>query len=297
MVSIEEYQSDAENQWCPGCPNFGILRAVKNALVTLGKKPEEICLVSGIGQAAKLPHYLRCNFFNGLHGRALPVATAINIVNPELTTIVVTGDGDCYGEGGNHFLHTFRRNLNITLIVHNNQIYGLTKGQASPTTELEDKTRLQFEGVKITPLQPLALAILQGCPFVARGYAGDIDHLSNLFVEAIRFRGFSYIDVIQPCISWGTRPVSWYKERIYRLPLDYDPHQKEEALKKALEWGDQIPVGIYYRDDRPQQVFGDYFREKIFDGKLTELGFPPKEGIVELLNEFGTRTVKKKKER
>jgi len=295
MVGLEEYRSDAENQWCPGCPNFGILRALKNALVTLNKEPEEVCLVSGIGQAAKLPHYLRCNFFNGLHGRALPVATAISVVNPELTTIVVTGDGDCYGEGGNHFLHTFRRNPNITLIVHNNQIYGLTKGQASPTTEVGDKTRLQFEGVKITPLQPLAVALLQGCSFVARGFAGDITHLSDLFVEAIRFKGFSYVDVIQPCISWGTHPVSWYKERIYKLPLDYHPNDKEEALKKATEWGDRIPIGILYRDDKPQHLFGDYFREKVFDGKLTELGFPPQRAIAEMLEEFGTRKVKNKR--
>jgi 2-oxoglutarate ferredoxin oxidoreductase subunit beta len=295
MVAVEEYQSDAENQWCPGCPNFGILKALKNALVTLDKKPEEVCLVSGIGQAAKLPHYLRCNFFNGLHGRALPVATAINVVNPELTTIVVTGDGDCYGEGGNHFVHTFRRNPNITLIVHNNQIYGLTKGQASPTTEFGDKTRLQFEGVKLTPLQPLALAILQGCPFVARGFAGDITHLSDLFVEAIRFKGFSYVDVIQPCISWGTHPVSWYKERIYKLPPEYDPHQRDEALKIATEWGEKIPIGIVYQDENPQHLFGDYFRAKIYDGTLTGLGFPPQHALDELLEGFGTRKLKNKR--
>ncbi len=289
MVSVEEYRSDAENQWCPGCPNFGILKALKSALVTLNKKPEEICLVSGIGQAAKLPHYLRCNFFNGLHGRSLPVATAINVVNPELTTIVVTGDGDCYGEGGNHFLHTFRRNPNITLIVHNNQIYGLTKGQASPTTELEDRTRLQFEGVQIEPLQPLAIALLQDCQFVARGFAGDIKHLTDLFVEALRFQGFSYVDVIQPCITWGTHPVSWYKERIYKLPPEYNPRSKEEALKKAVEWGDKIPIGIVFRDDKPRKRFGDYFREQIFSGALTELGFPPREAIADLLEQFRTQ--------
>ncbi|RZN38567.1 MAG: 2-oxoacid ferredoxin oxidoreductase [Methanophagales archaeon ANME-1-THS] len=295
MVAIEEYQSDAENQWCPGCPNFGILSALKNALVKLAKKPEEICLVSGIGQAAKLPHYLRCNFFNGLHGRALPVATAIRVVNPELTTIVVTGDGDCYGEGGNHFMHTFRRNPDMTLIVHNNQIYGLTKGQASPTTELGDRTRLQFEGVKLAPLQPLALAILQGCPFVARGFAGDIPHLSDLFVEAIRFKGFSYVDVIQPCISWGTHPVSWYRERIYKLPPDYNPHQVDGALKKAIEWGDRIPIGILYHDDTPRHVFGDYFRAQIHDGTLTELGFPPRDALDELLEGFGASKLKNKR--
>lgn len=286
MIKIDNYRSDAENQWCPGCPNFGILTAMKNALMALGKKPEEICLVSGIGQAAKLPHYLKCNFFNGLHGRTLPIAVAINIVNPELTTIVVTGDGDCYGEGGNHFLHTIRRNPNITLAVHNNQIYGLTKGQASPTTEPGDRTRLQWEGVEVEPLQPLGIALLHGCRFAARGYAGDIKHLSDLFAEAISFKGFSYVDVIQPCISWGTHPVSWYRERIYRLPPDYNPHDKGEALQRAAEWGEGIPIGVIYRDDSPQKLFGDYFRKNIFGDKLTELGFPPQRVISEMIEKF-----------
>jgi 2-oxoglutarate ferredoxin oxidoreductase subunit beta len=286
MIKIDNYRSDAENQWCPGCPNFGILTAMKNALMALGKKPEEICLVSGIGQAAKLPHYLKCNFFNGLHGRTLPIAVAINIVNPKLTTIVVTGDGDCYGEGGNHFLHTIRRNPNITLSVHNNQIYGLTKGQASPTTEPGDRTRLQLEGVEVESLQPLEIALLHGCPFAARGYAGDIKHLSDLFAEAISFKGFSYVDVIQPCISWGTHPVSWYRERIYRLPPDYNPHDKGEALKRAAEWGEGIPIGVIYRDDSPQKIFGDYFRKNIFGDKLTELGFPPQRVISEMIEKF-----------
>ena len=287
MADRAEYRSDAENQWCPGCPNFGILSALKKALVTLGKAPEEVCLVSGIGQAAKLPHYLKCHFFNGLHGRSLPVAVAVNAVNPDLTTIVTTGDGDCYGEGGNHFLHTIRRNPNITLIVHNNQIYGLTKGQASPTTELGDRTRLQFEGVESEPMQPLGIALLHGCPFVARGYAGDIEHLSDLFVETIRFKGFSYLEVIQPCITWGTHPVSWYKERMYKLPPEYTPYNKEEALKKSAEWGDRIPMGLMYKADKPHKLFGDAFRKHVFGGKLTELGFPRQESLAERIERFG----------
>ena len=286
MVNLEDYSSNIENQWCPGCSNFGILTAMKHALLALDKNPEEICLVSGIGQAAKLPHYLKCNLFNGLHGRALPIAVSINIVNPELTTIVVTGDGDCYGEGGNHFLHTIRRNPDITLIVHNNQIYGLTKGQASPTTDLWDKTRLQFEGVELEPLLPLATALLHGCSFIARGYAGDIKHLSELFVEAIRFKGFSYVDVIQPCISYGTHTASWYKERMYKLPDNYDFNNKREALIKTTEWGEKIPIGILYRNDKQRRLFGDHFKEGTFNGKLTELGFPPHKTIIEMMEEF-----------
>ena len=286
MVNLEDYSSNIENQWCPGCSNFGILTAMKHALLALDKNPEEICLVSGIGQAAKLPHYLKCNFFNGLHGRALPIAVSINIVNPELTTIVVTGDGDCYGEGGNHFLHTIRRNPDITLIVHNNQIYGLTKGQASPTTDLWDKTRLQFKGVELEPLLPLATALLHGCSFIARGYAGDIKHLSELFSEAIRFKGFSYVDVIQPCISYGTHTASWYKERMYKLPDNYDFNNKREALIKTTEWGEKIPIGILYRNDKQRRLFGDHFKETTFNGKLTELGFPPHKTIIEMMEEF-----------
>jgi len=286
MVEAKDYRNNVEIQWCPGCLNYGVLAALRNALVKLDRSPDRVCLVSGIGQAAKLPHYINCNFFNGLHGRTLPVAVAINAVNPDLTTIVVTGDGDCYGEGGNHFLHAIRRNPDITLIVHNNQIYALTKGQGSPTTDPGDRTRLQFEGVESEPLRPLAVAIMHGCPFVARGYAGDIKHLGELFAEAISFKGFSYVDVIEPCVIWGTHPVDWYGERIYKLPPDYDPGDRLKALEKAAEWGDGIPVGVIYREDKPRRIFGDYFRREIHSGGLVELGFPSREAIEEALEHF-----------
>jgi len=146
MVKIDDYKNHVPVQWCPGCPNFGILSALKAALTTLEKQPHACCLVSGIGQAAKLPHYLNCNFFNGLHGRAIPAALGIHVANPHLTTIVVTGEGDCYGEGGNHFLHALRRNPDITVVVHNNGFYALTKGQASPTTTIGEKRSLQIHG-------------------------------------------------------------------------------------------------------------------------------------------------------
>lgn len=291
QVRPEDYRSDSENQWCPGCRNFGILAALRDALVKLGKRPEEVCLVSGIGQAAKLPHYIKCNFFNGLHGRALPVATAISVANPGLTTIVTTGDGDCYGEGGNHFIHTIRRNPDITLIVHNNQIYGLTKGQASPTTDLGDRTRLQFDGVGVEPMQPLAIAILHGCTFVARGFAGDIKHLSEIFAEAISHKGFSYVDVIQPCIVWGTHSVDWYKERIYKLPPDYERRNKEEALKKATEWGERIPIGVLYEEKGDARIFGEEFRANVFGaggarGIEARLEAPSRELITGVLEGF-----------
>jgi 2-oxoglutarate ferredoxin oxidoreductase subunit beta len=287
MISLEmkDFQSEAENQWCPGCSNFGILQAFKKALIELNKAPHEICLVSGIGQAAKFPHYLKCNFFNGLHGRAIPVATGICAVNPGLTTVVFTGDGDCYGEGGNHFLHALRRNPDMTVVVHNNEIYALTKGQASPTTQIGEKTTLQTQGVSIAPLNMLALAIGQDCTFVARGYAGEIEHLKDLLIAAIRHRGFSYLDVIQPCITWGTRPMHWYKERVYKLDERHDRHDREAALKLATEWEQKIPIGIFFEAE-PKEIFGDSFRTRVSKEFMPALSPVGLARIREILAEF-----------
>jgi 2-oxoglutarate/2-oxoacid ferredoxin oxidoreductase subunit beta len=285
MITKQDHESRAEIQWCPGCPNFGILQAMKMAFGELQKAPHEICLVSGIGQAAKLPHYLACNFFNGLHGRAIPVALGIQAVNPRLTTLVVTGEGDCYGEGGNHFLHALRRNPDITIAVHNNEIYALTKGQASPTTRLGEKRSLHLKGVEIPPLNMPAIAIVHNCTFVARGFAGDIDHLQELLVKAINHPGLSYVDIIQPCITWGTHPLSWYRERVYKLGPEYDPGNRTMALAKALEGDDGIPLGILYRT-APRKSFGSTFRETRGDSPLAEATGPGQDKIVELLSRF-----------
>ena len=278
MPKENEFKNNVVSQWCPGCPNFKILEALKSALSELKKSPHNVCLVSGIGQAAKLPHYLNCNFFNGLHGRALPAAIGINATNPQLTTMVFTGDGDCYGEGGNHFLHALRRNPDITVVVHNNEIYALTKGQASPTTPAGEKRSIQSAGVQIRPLNMPAVAIMHECGFVARGFAGDPDHLKNLLVAAVRHRGLSYIDVIQPCITWGTRPFSWYKDRIYRLDNDDDPADQSRALEKAMEWSEGIPIGVLYHTSE-RKVFGHRFRETVAKSPLPELD-PIDRGII-----------------
>ena len=285
MPKENEFENDVDSQWCPGCPNFKILEALKSALVELKKSPHQVCLVSGIGQAAKLPHYLNCNFFNGLHGRALPVATGINAANPDLTTMVVTGDGDCYGEGGNHFLHALRRNPDITVVVHNNEIYALTKGQASPTTPTGEKRSIQFTGVQINPVNMPAVAIIHDCGFVARAFAGDPNHLKDLLVAAVRHRGLSYIDVIQPCITWGTRPFSWYKDRIYRLDEAYDPGDKIRALEKAMETGEKIPIGLLYKDSE-RKVFGHRFSAAVAEPPLADLGPVATAGIETRLQEF-----------
>jgi len=252
-VNINDFKSDDEITWCPGCGDFGILNALKKTLVTLNKQPKDILLVSGIGQAAKLPHYIKCNCFNGLHGRAIPPAVAAKIANPNLTVLVTTGDGDCYGEGGNHFIHNIRRNVDITVIVHDNQIYGLTKGQASPTTDLGYETKVQVNGVILEPIHPLEMAIALGCGFVARGYSADSEHLSWLIAEGIKHKGFSLIDVLQPCVTFNKKNTyEWYKKRIYKINdnTSYNPADKMAAYQKAAEWQDRIPVGIIYRVDK-----------------------------------------------
>ncbi len=237
MVTIDDY-GHYETAWCPGCGNFSILKAVKKALVASQLEPHEVLFVSGIGQAAKAPHYLNANLFNGLHGRSLPVATGAKLANPELTVIVESGDGCNYGEGGNHFLAAIRRNIDVTVLVHNNQVYGLTKGQASPTSAEGFVTKAQPEGVAMASFNPIAVAVAMQAGFVARGFSGMIDHLSELIQQAIAHRGFSLIDVLQPCVSFNkVNTFAWYKERCEPLPQTYDPTDWEAATKTARQWG------------------------------------------------------------
>lgn len=257
MVTIDDYGT-YETAWCPGCGNFSILKAVKQALVLSSLEPHEVLFVSGIGQAAKAPHYLNANVFNGLHGRSLPVATGAKIANPDLTVIVESGDGCNYGEGGNHFLAAIRRNIDITVLVHNNQVYGLTKGQASPTSETGFVTKAQPDGTISNQFNPLLVAVAMHAGFVARGFSGMIDHLAHLIQQGIVHRGFSLIDVLQPCVSFNkVNTFAWYKKRCYELSGDYNPSDWEAALKVASEWGEKIPVGIIYKNDRP--VFNEQF--------------------------------------
>jgi 2-oxoglutarate/2-oxoacid ferredoxin oxidoreductase subunit beta len=277
MIPVEAYRTETENQWCPGCPNFGIQTALKRALSTLDLAPHQVCLVSGIGQAAKTPHYIAANIFNGLHGRSIPAAIGIQMANPRLRTIVTSGDGCIYGEGGNHLLHAFRRNPDITVIVHDNQIYALTKGQGSPTTRRGEKTRMQFDGVAIDPSQMLATAIVHDCTFVARGYAGDLEGLSLLLQRAIAHRGMSLVDIIQPCITWGNHPVAWYKERAIPVPEDHDPTNRNLAIALALETPDSFPIGVLY-EKPPRETFGETYRQTMGSGPMSEL--PPLESSI-----------------
>ncbi|MBI4666177.1 MAG: 2-oxoacid:ferredoxin oxidoreductase subunit beta [Nitrospinae bacterium] len=262
MSATSEFHYERETSWCPGCGDFQILKSVEQALVALGKKPGEVLVVSGIGQAAKLPHYLNANGFNGLHGRALPPAFGAKCANHELTVLVTTGDGDCYGEGGNHFIHAIRRNIDITVIVHNNQIYGLTKGQASPTSDIGFVTKTQPGGVVLTPFNPLAVAISLEAAFVARAFSKDTDHVASLIVEGVKTPGFALIDVLQPCVSFNkVNTYQWYQQRVYRLDEDgYDPADKLKAFEKALEWGERIPTGVLYKNPRAESYLDHFIK-------------------------------------
>lgn len=251
MVTPNDY-GEFETAWCPGCGNFPLRKAVVQALVALDLPPHKVVFSSGIGQAAKAPHYIRVNVFNGLHGRSLPAATGIKLANPDLTVFAESGDGCSYGEGGNHFLAAIRRNIDITYIVHDNQVYGLTKGQASPTTMQGQKTKTQPHGAPSEPFNPMAVAVTMDAGFVARGSAGEIDHLADLIVQGVRHPGFSLIDVFQPCVSFNkVNTFAWYKERCYLLGDDHDPTDRAAALERALEFGDRIPLGVLWKNDRP----------------------------------------------
>ncbi|MBP2684609.1 MAG: pyruvate ferredoxin/flavodoxin oxidoreductase, beta subunit [Deltaproteobacteria bacterium] len=287
------FDTDVENAWCPGCGNFPILNAVKKALERTGKAKHEIVLVSGIGQAAKLPHHVDVNVFNGLHGRALPAALAIRMADPSLTVVVTSGDGDLYGEGGNHFLHNIRRNPDygeggnhflhdirrnpdIAVFVHDNQVYGLTKGQPSPTSDPGWTGSLQRAGVISGPFPPLAVAIALGCGFVARGYAADVDFTADLMVRAIAHKGFALVDILQPCVTFNKKNTyEWYGKMVYKISADHDVTDRKRAFDLSLEWEERIPIGVLYRrEDRP--TFEE-LHPGVGDSPLHERGTSPED--------------------
>lgn len=244
-----DFNNKIDIAWCPGCGNFSIRKALLEVLNELAIEPEKTVLTSGIGQAAKMPQYINCNFFNGLHGRGLPLAVAIKSVNPSLTVIAEGGDGDMYGEGGNHFIHNIRRNPNITHLVHNNMIYGLTKGQGSPTSMPGMKTNVQVDGVINEPFNPLAVALSLGATFVARGFSGDIEHLKKLMVAAINHKGYALIDIFQPCVTFNkTNTYKWYKNNTYVLPDSRNKTDIYAAFCLAMK-KDKYPLGILYQND------------------------------------------------
>ena len=237
---------EKDTGWCPGCGNFIILDVFKEALVELNYKSEDIVIVSGIGQAAKLPQNVNSHFINSLHGRAVPIAMGIKAVNPKLKVIVVSGDACTYAEGGNHFIHAIRRNINVTHFVHNNMIMGLTKGQASPTTQLGMVTSVQTMGVISAPFNPLAVAISLDASFVARTYCADKGKTKEIFKKALNHKGYALVDIFQPCVSFNrVNTYQWYKENTYYLDQTHRPDNREAALQLAIGTG-KYPLGIFY---------------------------------------------------
>ncbi len=250
MIDTAKYDMpDVDIAWCPGCGNFHILETIKKTLAELEIDPQDSVWITGIGQAAKIPQYFKTNYFNGLHGRALPPATAIKIANPKLNVIAESGDGCSYGEGGNHFIHTIRRNPDITHIVHDNRIYGLTKGQGSPTSAKGMKTSIQTNGVLMEPFNPISVAISLGASFVARAFSGNKDKTREIIKAAIVHKGYALVDILHPCVTFNKlNTFKWYKENTYYVDDDHDVFDQEAAMKLANKT-DKLPLGIIFQRD------------------------------------------------
>ncbi len=253
MYKQPSAETGAVITWCPGCGNFGILQAFKLAIKELGIEPHRVAVVTGIGCHGKMAGYLNYNSIHTVHGRVAPMITAIKLANKDLVVVGFAGDGDQYGIGMGHLPHIVRRNPDVTLIVHNNTVFGLTTGQAAPTAEKGQKTRTTPWGQWEEPINPIAMMIALGASFVARGFAVDVQHLKWLIKEAIKHRGFSFIDVLQPCVTFDRlHTYAWYRQRIYKLEeAGHDPTDWDMAMKRAYEWGDKIPIGIFYRVEKP----------------------------------------------
>jgi 2-oxoglutarate ferredoxin oxidoreductase subunit beta len=238
-----------EISWCPGCGNFAIRLALMDALEELSFKPENTAIVSGIGQAGKMPHYINANGFHSLHGRAIPIGTGLKLANPDLNVIIIGGDGDMYSEGMGHFVHGIKRNANVTVIVHDNQVYGLTKGQTSPTTLIGMKTSTHPGGVFVEPINPVALAISLDCSFVARTFIGNKEETKTIIKEAITHEGFSFIDIFQPCVTFNrVNTYEWYKEHT-KFINNIETSNRKKAFELSLNT-DPYYLGIFYKTTR-----------------------------------------------
>ncbi|MEM2527814.1 MAG: 2-oxoacid:ferredoxin oxidoreductase subunit beta [Ignisphaera sp.] len=268
------YRTGLWVDWCPGCGNFGILTAVTRAFEELGLDPSKTVVVSGIGCSGKIAHFINVNGVHTLHGRAIPFAMGIKLANPELTVVVHGGDGDLLGIGAGHFVALGRRNLDLVVILHNNGVYGLTKGQASPTLPLNIKTKALAKPNIQQALNPVALALSAGYTFVARGYAFEGEHLKNLIKRAVAHRGAAFIDVLQPCITFNDIfTADYYRKRVYRLedgdtwnPIVEKSEERNvkllRAIERSFEWGDRIPIGVFY-EDRTNLTLEERFSQRL----------------------------------
>jgi len=253
-LPIETYAGPVDPDWCPGCGDFSVLKAVKMAAAKAAVAPNDLVVVSGIGCSSNLPGYVHAYGVHSLHGRAVAVATGIKLANTDLKVVITGGDGDGYGIGIGHFIHAMRRNLDLTYVVMDNQIYGLTTGQASPTTMKEMRTKSTPRGNVELPINPIALALVSGATYIARGFSGDPGQMADLIAAGIRHKGFALIDVFSPCVTYNMlNTYPWFKKRVYKLEDEagYSPDNGKAALDKSFEWGDRIPIGLFYKDLQP----------------------------------------------
>lgn len=248
VIDVKKFQVNLNPTWCPGCGDYGLLRGLQLALAKLDLDPSQVVIVSGIGCSSNLPHFVKAYGYHSLHGRALPTAQGIKMANPNLIVIAAGGDGDGYGIGVGHLVHACRRNLDITYVVMDNQIYGLTTGQTSPTSDFGSKTKSTPDGNYEYSLNPIFLAISAGATFVARTFSGEPEHMSEIIAKAIQHKGFALVDDISPCVTYNKKNTyQWFKERVYKLEdIGHDPFDINQAIQRATEWEDKIPIGIFY---------------------------------------------------
>lgn len=253
MIELSKYKSETRPDWCPGCGDFGVLNSLIQAVANLEIDPKDLLVVSGIGCSSNLPGFIHSYGFHSLHGRAMPVATGARLVNTDLSVVVTGGDGDGYGIGLGHFVHAMRRNLDITYIVMDNQIYGLTTGQASPTSMREFTTKSTPLGTKEDPINPIALAIVSGATYVARGFSGDPKHLTELIQNGIKHKGFALVDVYSPCVTWNKiNTYDYFRQNCVKFNgPTYNAGDVSQALEKAREIGPKLPIGLFYQMDKP----------------------------------------------
>lgn len=255
QLTMADLKGKVDPDWCPGCGDFGVLSAIQKALVELQIPNHNVVAISGIGCSSNLPGFINTYGMHTLHGRALAVATGLKLANHELTVLVTGGDGDGFGIGGNHFIHTMRRNVDLLYIVMDNQIYGLTTGQTSPTSRIGMKTKSMPFGNIEAPINPISMALAAGATFVARGYSADQKHLTELIKRGIQHMGFSFLDVFSPCVTYNhDNTYQWFKPRVKKLEDDpaYDPSVWTAAMERSLVWGEEIPIGRFFeRTDVP----------------------------------------------
>jgi 2-oxoglutarate/2-oxoacid ferredoxin oxidoreductase subunit beta len=271
--------------WCPGCGNFGIWGSLKNAIKNLGWDYGMYAIVYGVGCSGNMTDFVSGHGFHSLHGRALPNAEGIKLANHTLNVICEVGDGDCYGEGGNHLLHAMRGNSDIKVFVHDNRVYGLTTGQTAPTSLKGFKSKTTPQGVIEYPVNPLALALTQGASFIAQGFAGDVAYLTKLVTEALLHKGFALLNILQPCVTFNKiNTYEFYRTKVYKLEDEgYFPDNKEEALKRITNQTEKIPVGIIYKEERPTYQDQETVLAK---GPLARQGIEPATRCSDLLADF-----------